>query len=130
LVEEEGCEPHAEWLAEAKEAQARGEGACISKAWVVQRPASMKEEMGRKKKVVEASASSAKGTILQSFPKIQTIYQESEKAPEKLPLDKCSIKKEERDGRSVWVSAAGHVFDCDSTGQPGEFICREEVASK
>lgn len=130
LAEEEGCEPDAEWLAEAKEAQARAERTCISKAWTVQRPACMKEEMGRKKKVVEAPTSSAKGTIMQVFPKIQTIYEESDKVPEKLPLDKCSIRKEERDGRAVWVSAAGHVFDCDSTGQPGEFICREEIASK
>lgn len=130
LAEEEGGEPDLEWLAEAKDAQARAERACISKAWTVQRPACMKEEMGRKKKVVEPPPSSAKGTIMQVFPKIQTVYEESDKVPEKLPLDKCSIRKEERDGRAVWVSAAGHVFDCDSTGQPGEFICREEVASK
>lgn len=129
LAEEEGCEPDAEWLAEAKDAQARAETACISKAWTVQRPACMREaeEMGRKKKVAEAPA---KGTILQSFPKIQTIYEESDKVPEKLPLDKCSIRKEERDGRVVWLSAAGHVFDCDSTGQPGEFIRREQPVSK
>jgi len=129
LAEEEGCEPDSEWLAQAKEAHASAERACVSKAWSVQRPASMKEaeDMGRKKKVVEASD---KGTILQTFPKIRTIYEESDKVPEKFPLDKCSIRKEERDGRAVWVSAAGHVFDCDSTGQPGEFICREVVPSK
>jgi len=131
LAEEEGCEPDSEWLEAAKEAQARAERACVSKAWSVQRPASMSKEMGRKKKVVDPPASASdKGTILQTFPKIRTIYEESDKAPEKLPLDKCSIKKEERDGRAVWVSAAGHVFDCDSTGQPGEFICREVVPSK
>jgi hypothetical protein len=89
----------------------------------------MSEEMGRKKKVAVPPASD-KGTILQAFPKIRTIYEESDKVPEKLPLDKCSIRKEVRGGREVWVSAVGHVFDCDSTGQPGEFICREEVASK
>jgi hypothetical protein len=112
----------------AKEAQMRGEEACVSKAWVVQRPASISEEMGRKKKVV--APPSDKGTILQSFPRVRKVYDESEKAPETLHADKCSIWKEERDGRAVWVSAAGHVFDCDSTGEPGEFIRREERMSK
>jgi hypothetical protein len=132
LAEEEGCEPDSEWLAAAKEAQMRAEEACVSKAWVVQRPASISEEMGRKKKV-EASASapaSGKGTILQSFPRVRKVYDESEKAPETFHADTCSIRKEERDGRAVWVSAAGHVFDCDSTGEPGDFIRREGPVSK
>jgi hypothetical protein len=130
LAEEEGCEPDSEWLVAAKEAQMRGEEACVSKAWVVQRPASMSEEMGMKKKVVVEPAPSAKGTILQTFPRVRKVYDESEKAPETFHADTCSIRKEERDGRAVWVSAAGHVFDCDSTGEPGEFIRREEPVSK
>jgi hypothetical protein len=134
LAEEEGCEPDSEWLEAAKEAQMRGEEACVSKAWTVQRPASISEEMGRKKKVVAPAPAPApapaKGTILQSFPRVRKIYDESEKAPETFHADKCKIWKEERDGRAVWVSAAGHVFDCDSTGEPGEFIRREEPVSK
>jgi len=132
LVEEEGSEPDSEWLEAAKEAQMRGEEACVSKAWVVQRPASISEEMGRKKKVTAPAPppASDKGTILQSFPRVRKVYDESEKAPETFHADKCSIWKEERDGRAVWVSAAGHVFDCDSTGEPGEFIHREERMSK
>lgn len=130
LAEEEGCEPDSEWLVAAKEAQMRGEEACVSKAWVVQRPASMSEEMGRKKKVVEPPCASSKGTIIQSFPRVRKFYDESEKDPETFHADKCGIWKEERDGRAVWVSAAGHVFDCDSTGKPGEFIRREEPVSK
>jgi hypothetical protein len=112
--------PDKGWLIEACKAQEQAEERCGRQGlvpWMVQRPDGMSEEM--KKKVVVPVQ---KGSLLEKFPKIRTMYEESEKAPEKVEIDACSIRKEVYDDISVWISAEGHVFDCDTTGEPGEFM--------
>jgi hypothetical protein len=61
-----------------------------------------------------------KGTLLESFPLIRVIYQESEKIPEKLATDSCPRWKDVKEGADVWVSESGYIFACDSTGGVGE----------
>jgi hypothetical protein len=112
------------WLAAAIAAQEEGERRCFARGldpWLVQRPAHMSEEMV-KKVVPKVAAPGAKGTILAVFPQIRTMYEESDKPPEKLETDTCKIHKEVFGDIPVWISESGHVFDCDTTGEPGEFM--------
>jgi len=127
-----------EWLVKAQKAQAEAEKFCEStdakgslKAWKVQRPSALElEEMSRKKKeenkaVAAASAKARadkKGTLLEKFAPIKVTYEESSKTPEKLATDTCSLWKDVIGGINVWISEAGHVFDCDTTGEAGELL--------
>ena len=65
-----------------------------------------------------------KGTLYEKFAPIKVIYEESEKNPEKLITDSSIIKKEKICGVEVWVAENNMVFDCDTTGEPGEFLGR------
>jgi len=120
-----------EWLADAVSAQTAAEGLCESLGldpWRVQRPgARVMAEMRVKKVTVKPSEivdkKLIKGTLLEKFSPIKVIYQESSKPPVKMPTDTISIWKETDDeGKEVWRTECGLVFDCDSTGQPGELI--------
>jgi len=132
------------WIESAMEAQALAE--THSKplpAWKVQRPGviDLKEMRQKKKqenkvvasesraKAVEAKQkananANAKGTILQSFTPIVTMYQESEISPQRLETDSCKLKKTVLEGSAAFTSTAGHVFRVGSDGEPGEFLGR------
>jgi len=132
---------HSDWLEAAVNGQKECEAHC-SKAgqvpWLVQRPAAINGEMPKAKAKAKAKnkviVPIQKGTILSVFPPIRTVYEESEKAPEKVETDSCTIRKEELGDTFIWLSEKGHVFDCDTTGEPGEFmgmiVNGELVASK
>ena len=135
MVVKGGCGPCEEWLEAAERVQAEAEEFCSAAGrlpWKVQRPADILEEMvkssGAKTKVVAAAAPAQtapptkRGTLLEKFAPIRKIYEESDKPPEKLETDTCAIKKEVYGDIEVWVSAEGHMFDCDTTGEPGEFL--------
>lgn len=126
----------AEWISRALKAQKDAEEFCGLGGWKVQRPSAKEflEMQKRKKKdnkeaaanrvaVVEAK----KGTLLQSFPVIRVMYQESEKVPEKLPTDSCAIWKDVKEGDDVWVSEAGHVFACNTVGGIGELLSGDAI---
>jgi hypothetical protein len=128
-----------EWLESAEAAQAAAEQWCAETGrdpWKVQRPSSKElEDMKRAKKVSAAvapastqSGSTGKkpvaGTLLASFVPIKVQYEESEKAPVKLPTDTMKIWKVELDAGPVWQTESGLVFDCDTTGEPGELLGR------
>jgi len=135
-----------DWIAEALKAQKEAEEFCgsidpagVTKAWKVQRPG-QKElvEMQKRKKKENKEVAAArvaavkekdsekdkakKGTLLESFPLIRVMFQESEKTPQKLPTDSCPIWKDVKEGVDVWVSESGYIFACDSTGGVGEFL--------
>jgi hypothetical protein len=129
-----------EWLEAAEAAQAAAEEWCLGaghEPWKVQRPSAkeLEEMKGAKKKAKAASASLAgsgvgtgpvqvKGTLLKNFAPIKVLYEESDKTPEKLPVDSMTIKKIELDAGPVWQTENGLVFDCDTTGEPGELLGR------
>jgi hypothetical protein len=126
-----------EWLEAAEAAQAEAEEWCRGaghEPWKVQRPADKDlEEMKRAKKTAKAAAPNAgpagpaaqvKGTLLKAFAPIKVLYEESDKAPEKLPVDSMPIKRVELDAGPVWQTENGLVFDCDTTGEPGELLGR------
>ena len=119
-------EPPEDWLEAAHKAHATGENLCRSLSlcpWLVQRPSPPSDKMVKAKAIEKEKVKvTPKGTILAAFPHIRTTYEESEKAPEKLETDTCTIKKEVYGDITVWISAAGHMFDCDTTGEPGEFM--------
>ena len=139
-----------DWIAGALKAQKEAEEFCGStdpEAWKVQRPdqkelvemqkrkkkenkevaaarvAAVKEKDSEKGKGKDKDKDKAKkGTLLESFPLIRVMYQESEKTPEKLATDSCPIWKDVKEGVDVWVSESGYIFACDSTGGVGELI--------
>jgi len=120
LAEKYG-EPCEEWLAFARSAQKEVEEYCVSAGldpWLVQRPLGIPVEMG--KKVVSKPV--VKGSLLEKFPVIRKMYEESDKPPEKLPTDTSKITKEAFGNIQVWISSEGHVFEIDTTGEPGEFM--------
>ena len=120
-----GSSLHSDWLEAAVNGQKECEAHC-SKAgqvpWLVQRPAAINGEMPKAKPKGKVIVPIQKGTILSVFPPIRTVYEESEKAPEKVETDTCTIRKEELGDIFIWISEKGHVFDCDTTGEPGEFM--------
>ena len=121
-----------EWLSKAQAAQARVEEFCSPlKAWKVQRPSAIELiEMMRKKKEQNKTIAAAsvkarvehKGTLLEKFAPIKVLYEESDKAPQKLPTDTCRLSKSVIGDINVWISEVGHVFDCDTTGSAGELL--------
>jgi hypothetical protein len=128
-----------DWIAGALKAQKEAEEFCepmgSKEPWKVQRPdqKELVEMQKRKKKenkevaaarvaAVEEKDKAKKGTLLQSFPLIRVMYQESEKIPEKFATDSCPIWKDVKEGVDVWVSESGYIFACDSTGGVGELI--------
>ena len=85
------------------------------------------EMVKRMKKAEEAAAAAykaAQGTksILTSFPTIKHFYQESEKEVKMLPTDSIRITKQHVDGKEVWVTEDGHMFEVDTDGEPGDFM--------
>lgn len=129
--------PSLHWIVQAEAAQKKVES--IQGAWKVQRPSPDEiEEMAKilkpkpkaKAKVAVAPAAPAaqavdkksQKTLLSSFTPIKVLYEESEKAPEQLPTDSYTIQKSVLEGVSVWITEAGHVFECDSIGEPGKFL--------
>jgi hypothetical protein len=92
----------------------------------VQRGASKKKEMPAAAASPAVAASlapkSIKGTLFEKFAPIKVVYEESDKAPEKMATDTCVIKKEMLNDSPVWISENGLVFDCDTTGEPGLLI--------
>ena len=117
------------WLITALKAQATAEKFCKDAGyppWRVQRPSALDlEEMKLKKKEKSVQSQS----LLEKFPIIKVIYEESEKPIEKMETDTVSIKKGIRDGKPVWISESGLIFDCDNTGSIGEFIGHIEAKS-
>jgi uncharacterized protein YlaI len=123
-----------DWILKAQKAQTEAEEFCVPlKAWKVQRPSAIElKEIQMKKKeqnkaVAAASAKTRlekKGTLLEKFAPIRVMYEESSKVPEKMPTDTCRLWKDVIGGVDVWVSEAGHVFDCDTTGQASELLGR------
>ena len=92
----------------------------------VQRGASKKKEMPAASPAAAASLAAApksiKGTLFEKFAPIKVVYEESDKAPEKMATDTSVIKKEILNDSPVWISENGLVFDCDTTGEPGLLI--------
>lgn len=123
-------DPSSEWLEAAQKAQAAAEELCKRNgysAWQVQRPSAWGLEEMKKKTVAKAKeplsqVQEKKGTLLETFAPIKVVYEESEKAPEKLPTDTCKIWRDTFGEITVWISENGLVFDEDTTGQPGELI--------
>jgi hypothetical protein len=72
-----------------------------------------------KEKVPEKPAS----TLMTSgFTIIKKMYEESEKKPERLPIDTMEIVKTTLNGRPVWRAENGMVFSVDAAGQPDELL--------
>jgi hypothetical protein len=129
-------DPAPEWLERAAAAQEAAEELCKKEgytAWRVQRPSAWSLEEMKKKASAKAKEAAAvrlsqvtekKGTLLEKFAPIKVIYEESEKAPEKLPTDTCNIWRDTVGEMAVWITESGLVFDEDTTGQPGELIGR------
>lgn len=128
-----------EWIQAAQEAQAAAEELCERAGyspWRVQRPSAWRLEEMKKKAAAKAKESTAltqvrlsqvtekKGTLLEKFAPIKVVYEESDKAPEKLPTDTCKIWRDTVGDMNVWITESGLVFDEDTTGQPGELIGR------
>ena len=106
-------EPDPEWLALAVNAQKKAEA--VKGSWIqVQRLSADIDEMPLPKNI--------KGTLLEKFAPIKVIYEESKKKPDTIMTDSCSIRKSVVDGMDIWISENGLVFDCDTTGDPGEYI--------
>ena len=125
-----------QWLAAAVEAQRVAEEFCGPGAWKVQRPNARVIQM--RKSMASAKRANAKvkakilvkekekviGTVLANFSPIKVIYEESIAEPVKLPTDSMKIRKESYGDITVWITEDGMVFDCDTTGEPGELIAR------
>ena len=127
------ADPDPDWLEAASAAQAAAEAWCTEagyKPWKVQRPSTYElEEMKRTKKSAATAAAApptgtVKGTLLKAFAPIKVLYEESDKTPVKLPVDSMKITKVELDAGPVWQTENGLVFDCDTTGEPGELLGR------
>ena len=127
-------DPSSEWLIKAEKAQKEGEN--VKGGFVVQRPSVKEMEMRKTKKAsvvpaatatattataTTATATATKGTLFEKFAPIKVLYQESDKDPEMMSTDTCTIKKVVVRGVECWV-ADMLVFDCDTTGEPGEYI--------
>ena len=129
------------WLDAAEEAQEAAALRCSSfnlKAWQVQRPGvkglidmrvkkQLKDKAAAAARIEKVAEKSIKGTLLSNFVvPIRANYEESEKVPEKLPVDTSIIKKEEMEGREVWVAENGMVFNlCKMTGEPAGLLGRK-----
>jgi hypothetical protein len=90
--------------------------------WRVQRPSDEElENMKKEKQKVEVNK---KSTLMASgFMLIKKMYEESEKEPEKLPLDTIDITRIQLDCKDVWwVHETNMVFSIDESGQPDEFL--------
>ena len=130
-------DPPKEWMSLAKEAQEEIETYTKDLGmvpWRVQRPGEkVLEEMVKEKKK-EASAARAKkpvevvptapkaGTLYGVFPKIETLYQESEEPPVVTKMFRCSMEKQEIDGIVRWVSENGRIYEVNAEGKPGAFV--------
>lgn len=126
-VAKHGDPNNTDWIERANAAQVKAEEVCKKegyKPWKVQRPSAWSLEEMKKKATIKAKevAQVRKGTLLEKFAPIKVIYEESEKAPEKIPTDICKIWKDTINEKNVWISEHDLVFDEDTTGQPGEFI--------
>jgi len=124
-----GGDPPDAWIIAAQEAQAAAEAVCGSRAWKVQRPgAADLKEMVRKKNAdvskqrAQTAASVKKGTLLTSFPVIETYYQETPEAPLAGRAFDASMWKEMRNGVEVWVWENGMIFTVGPTGKPAKRI--------
>ena len=126
-----GGDPAEAWVVAAQEAQAAAEEWCGAGAWTVQRPEALAlKEMVRKKNEdvtkrraqTAAAAASPKGTLLTSFPVIESYYQEVPDAPLAGRGFDATMWKETRDGVEVWVWENGMVFTVAATGKPGRRI--------
>lgn len=62
-----------------------------------------------RKKVVTEGAKGKTKTILDSFPVIKQIYQESEKGPKQMPVDMMKIRKVKTGDKYVWI--------CEESGE-------------
>jgi hypothetical protein len=135
-VAKHGDPQDTEWLQAAQEAQAAGEERCKKAGyspWQVQRPNAWRLEEMKKKAAAKAKEAAEvrlsqvkekKGTLLEKFAPIKVVYEESDKAPEKLPTDTCKIWRDTVGEMNVWITENGLVFDEDTTGHPGELIGR------
>lgn len=114
------------WLLTALKAQAAAEKHCKAAGydpWKVQRPSSLDlEEMKQRKKEIAALVKPP--GLLEKFPIIKVLYEESEKPLEKMETDTTTVKKGDINGDPVWISESGLVFDCNNIGAIGEFIGR------
>lgn len=129
-------DPPSEWIKRAQDAQGAAEELCKRAGyspWQVQRPSAWALEEMKKKATTKAkeaavarisSVTEKKGTLLEKFAPIKVIYEESEKAPEKLPTDTCKIWRDTIGDMNVWITESGLVFDEDTTGHAGELIGR------
>ena len=133
-------DPVKEWLHLAKEAQEEIER-CVEEMglvpWRVQRPGEkVLEEMvkAKKKEASAAVAARAKkpvetvptapkaGTLYGVFPKIETLYQESEEPPVVTKMFRCSMEQRPIDGIVRWVSENGRIYEVTAEGKPGVFV--------
>lgn len=124
-----GGDPPDAWLIAAQEAQAAAEALCGPMAWKVQRPGALDlKEMVRKKNAdvskqrAQTAASATKGTLLTSFPVIESYYQETPEAPLAGRGFDASMWKEMRNGVEVWVWENGMIFTVGPTGKPAKRI--------
>ena len=130
-VEKHGEPSNKEWLAAAIESQRVAEEFCGPGAWRVQRPSDKEMEMRKrmaltKKKTINPIVKEkVTGTVLAAFSPIKVLYEESVEDPVKMQTDTMLIHKEkfgDDQNLEVWITANGLVFDCDTTGEPGELI--------
>lgn len=114
------------WISSAKEAQRLGEERCAlagCSGWKIKRPDTIELEKMKHKKV-SYTLKESKGTLLESFAPVKVMYEESDKVPEKLPTDTVRITKKCVGDIYMWITESGMVFDCDSLGEPGEYMGR------
>jgi hypothetical protein len=96
-----------------------------------------KAPRGRKKKEVapaapaQSQAPTPVATLTPKSPdlrkhlyKITSYYEESDKQPKKLPTDTMKIELEEVDGKVVWVSKGGFMFE-NEDGEIGRFLGKQ-----
>jgi hypothetical protein len=126
-----GGDPPEAWLLAAQEAQAAAEEWCGVEAWRVQRPEALalkemvrkkNEDVSKRRAQTAAAVVSTKGTLLTSFPVIESYYQEVPDAPLAGRGFDATMWKETRNGVDVWVWENGMVFTVAATGKPGQRI--------
>ena len=113
------------WISSAKESQRQGEELCASvgrSGWKIKQPDAIELEEMKQKKV--SPVPKERVTLLDSFAPVKVKYEESAKLPETLPTDRVSISKKCIGSIDMWITESGMVFDCDSLGEPGEYMGR------
>lgn len=139
-IQKHGEPSNQEWLSAAMESQRIAEEFCGPGAWKVQRLSEKEIEMRKRMAVskkqntrltkIPLTKEKVAGTVLAAFSPIKVLYEEAPEEPVKMETDTLIIRKEKFGNGpndpdlEVWITANGLVFDCDTTGEPGELIAR------